>query len=77
MLDISLGGVFIPAPLVWAGGAFLLSSLIDRTLSHTRFYRLVWHRALFDAAVFVMLWTGISAVAYHLAFSSPTASVAP
>jgi hypothetical protein len=73
MLEVTLGGVFVPAALVWAGGAFVLSSFIERLLSRTRFYRLIWHRALFDAALFVMLWGVISAVAYQLAFSAPMA----
>jgi len=68
MLEINIGGVFVPAALVWAGSAFVLSSLIDRLVSRTRFYRLVWHRGLFDVAVFVLLWGAISAGAYHLAF---------
>jgi len=73
MLEINLQGVYVPAPLVWAGVAFVLCGLFDRLLSRTRLYRLVWHRGLFDAAVFVILWGAISAVAYHLAFSAPLA----
>ena len=68
MLEIDVGGVFVPAVLVWAGAAFLLSSLLDRALSRTRFYRLVWHRGLFDFAIFVILCGAISAGAYRLAF---------
>ncbi|HUK01332.1 MAG TPA: DUF1656 domain-containing protein [Steroidobacteraceae bacterium] len=74
MLEIDVGGVFVPAVLVWAGGAFVLSSGVDWLLSRTRFYRLVWHRALFDFAIFVMLWGAIAAGAYHLAFCSAAPS---
>lgn len=70
MLEINVGGVFVPAVLIWAGGAFVLSSLIDRLLSRTRFYRLVWHRGLFDFAIFVILWGAILAGAYQMAFSA-------
>jgi Protein of unknown function (DUF1656) len=66
--EVNLSGVFLPAALVWAGIAFLLSSVTSRTLSRTGFYRLVWHRALFDVAMFVLFWGAISAVAYHMAF---------
>jgi len=76
MLEINIGGVFVPAALVWAGAAFLLSSIIERVLSRTRFYRLVWHRALFDFAIFVLLWGMISAGAYYLAFSAAVTKVA-
>jgi hypothetical protein len=69
MLEINVGGVYLPAPLVWAVAAFALSILIERVLSRTGFYGLVWHRALFELAVFVILWGAISAAAYHMAFS--------
>jgi hypothetical protein len=70
MQEVNLGGVYLPAALIWAGIAFLLSSVISRTLSRMGFYALVWHRALFDAALFVLFWGAISAVAYHMAFKS-------
>jgi hypothetical protein len=69
MLEINVGGVYVPAPLVWAGIAFLLASLVERACARAGFYALVWHRALFDLAVFVILWGAISAGAYHIAFS--------
>ncbi len=69
MLETNIGGVYVPAALVWAGAAFILTILIERLLGWTGFYRLVWHRALFDLAVFVILWGAISGAAYHLAFS--------
>jgi hypothetical protein len=70
MQELNFGGVFVPAALLWAATAFFLSSLLGRALSRTGFYDLVWHRALFDVSVFVILWGAISAVAYHMAFSS-------
>jgi hypothetical protein len=70
MQEVNLSGVFLPAALLWAGIAFLLSSVISRILSRVGFYVLVWHRALFDAALFVLFWGAISAVAYHMAFES-------
>jgi hypothetical protein len=70
MQELNFGGVFVPAALVWAAAAFSLSSVTGRVLSRTGFYNLVWHRALFDVSLFVILWGAISAIAYHLAFSS-------
>ena len=70
MQEISLSGVFVPAALLWAGVAFFLSSVISRLLSRTGFYALVWHRALFDFALWLILWAAISAIPYHVAFSS-------
>ena len=71
MQEVNLSGVFLPAALVWAGIAFLLSSAISRLLGRMGLYALVWHRALFDAALYVILWGAISAVAYHMAFGAP------
>jgi hypothetical protein len=71
MQELHLGGVFVPAALVWAGSAYVLSSLIGRVLSRTGFYDRVWHRALFDFSLFVILWGAISAIPYHIAFSKP------
>jgi len=56
--------------LLWAAAAFVVSSLLTRALSRTGFYALVWHRALFDVSLFVIVWGAISAIAYHMAFSS-------
>jgi len=68
--EVNFSGVYLPAALVWAGIAFLLSSVTSRTLSRMGFYALVWHRALFDVVLFVLFWGAISAVAYHMAFES-------
>jgi hypothetical protein len=70
MLELNFNGVFVPAALIWATAAFVLSSLIGRALSRTGFYECVWHRALFDVSLFVFLWGAISAISYHVAFSS-------
>jgi hypothetical protein len=70
MREVNFGGVFVPAELLWAAAAFVVSSLLTRALSRTRFYALVWHRALFDVCLFVLVWGAISAIAYHVAFSS-------
>ena len=70
MLEINIGGVYVPAALVWAGAAFVLSLLVERVLVRTGCYRLVWHRALFDLAIFVILWGAVTASAYEMAFSA-------
>ena len=70
MQEVNFGGVFVPAALLWAAAAFVVSYLLTRALSRTGFYTLVWHRALFDVSLFVIVWGAISAIAYHLAFSS-------
>ena len=69
MLEINIGGVYVPAALVWAGAAFVLSLLVERVLARTGCYRLVWHRALFELGIFVILWGAISVGAYQMAFA--------
>ncbi|MDE2517404.1 MAG: DUF1656 domain-containing protein [Rhodospirillales bacterium] len=53
--EISFGGVYVPSLLIWALIAFLLNFVLRRVLYALGFYRLVWHRALFDTALFVIL----------------------
>jgi hypothetical protein len=57
--EMSIGGVFVPALLIWALIAFVLNVGLRRLLYAAGFYRFVWHRALFDAATFVILLAGV------------------
>jgi len=63
MGEMSIGGVFVPSLLVWALIAFALNLVLRRVLYAARFYRFVWHRALFDAATFVILLAGVVTLA--------------
>lgn len=45
----------LPAFAVFAAIALLLQLVINRFLGAFGFYRLVWHRALFDLAIYVIL----------------------
>ena len=53
--EINILGVFVPALLIWALVAFGLRMLVCQALLRAGFYRHVWHRPLFDTAVFVVL----------------------
>jgi hypothetical protein len=59
--EINLYGVYVPWLLVLS----LLSLAVSRGLRHLLarigFYRLVWHPALFDAALFVIVLGGLAA----------------
>lgn len=70
MQEVSFSGVFLPAALVWAGIAFLLYSGISRLLGRIKFYELIWHPALFDFALWLILWAVVSAIPYQVAFSN-------
>jgi hypothetical protein len=53
--EFDIYGVYFPAFAVFAAVAFLLQLVINRFLRAIGFYRLVWHRALFDLAIYVIL----------------------
>jgi prolipoprotein diacylglyceryltransferase len=77
MQEVNVSGVFLPAALVWAGIAFVLSALIGRGLGRTRFYDLIWHRSLFDFGLFITLWGILCGVAWHVAFSDTGGAFRP
>ena len=52
---IDIYGVLVPALLLWIIVAYVLSALLRRLMQRFDLYRLVWHRALFDFAIFVCL----------------------
>lgn len=53
--EFDIYGVYFPAFAVFAAIAFLLQVVIKRLLDAYGFYRLVWHRALFDLAIYIIL----------------------
>jgi hypothetical protein len=53
--EFDIYGVYFPTFAVFAAIAFLLQVVIKRLLDAFGFYRLVWHRALFDLAIYVIL----------------------
>jgi protein AaeX len=64
--EFDIYGVYFPAFAVFAAIALLLQLVINRLLDANGFYRLVWHRALFDLAVYVILLAVITAVGASL-----------
>jgi hypothetical protein len=61
--EISIGGVFVPGLLVAALLALVASLILRRIFVRIGLHRLVWHPALFDLAVYVLL---LSAIARYL-----------
>jgi hypothetical protein len=60
--EVNLYGVYVPWLLVLTLLALLLSQLLVRLLARCGFYRLVWHPALFDAALFVLTLGALAAL---------------
>ena len=59
--EFDIYGVYFPAFAIFAAIAFLLQLVINRFLNAAGFYRWVWHRALFDLAIYVILLGVITA----------------
>jgi len=53
--EFDIYGVYLPTFAIFAAIAFLLQVMIKRLLNAYGFYRLVWHPALFDLAIYVIL----------------------
>ena len=58
--EIDIGGVLITPFLAWAVIALLINAVLMRIFDRIGLYRLIWHRHLFDAAVFVILFAGVT-----------------
>ncbi|NOJ96935.1 DUF1656 domain-containing protein [Corallococcus sp. CA049B] len=61
--ELDVQGVFVPTLLVWALVAVALGVPLRRGLSALHVYRWVWHPALFDLALFVLLWFAVTFIA--------------
>lgn len=67
--EADIDGVFISAVLVSALIALGLSFVVRRLLALIGAYRFVWHPALFDTALFVILWAVVIALPIRLPLS--------
>ena len=61
--EFDIYGVYFPAIAVFAAIAFVLQLAIKRFLEAYGIYRFVWHRALFDLAIYVNLLAVVTAAA--------------
>ncbi|MEW9582769.1 DUF1656 domain-containing protein [Paraburkholderia sp. DGU8] len=62
--EIDVFGVFVPAVLVLMLIAYLINLVIRAVLARVGFYRLVWHRSIFDLGVYVLV-LGLVVVVSH------------
>lgn len=65
--ELDLYGVFVPSLSAWMTIAFVVSLAVRWGLARTGFYRLVWHRPLFDLALYVVLLGCVVSLALPLA----------
>lgn len=58
--EVSLFGIYVPPLLLLMLPALLVSRLLGVMLARVGFYRLVWHPALFDVSLFVIVLGALS-----------------
>ena len=63
--ELSLYGLYVPTLLPLAIGALIATRLLGRLLLRLGAYRLVWHPALFELALFFIVLGGLSAWLSH------------
>ena len=64
--DVDLSGVFLPTLLVLMGITYVLDLLVHGLLMRLHFYRLVWHRALFNVALYALLLGAVDSLSRYL-----------
>lgn len=64
--EVSLYGIYVPPLLLLALLAFGLSRLCSRLLARTGWYRHVWHPALFDFSLFVIVLGSLVHLGFNL-----------
>jgi hypothetical protein len=66
--ELNIDGVFIAPLAVWSLVAFGVKLVLRQVLMRLGLYRMVWHPALFDTALFVILWALVAALSAQLPF---------
>ncbi len=59
--EVSIHGLYLPPLLLLALAALVVCRILNLALARTGFYRRVWHPALFDFSLFVIV---LGALAY-------------
>jgi hypothetical protein len=63
--EIDIFGVFVPAVLVLMLIAYLINVVIGKVLTRIGFYRLVWHRSIFDLGIYVFVLAAVIVVSHR------------
>jgi hypothetical protein len=62
--EIDIYGVFLPAVLILMLVSYLLCLVVTRLFARAGLYRFVWHRSIFDLAIYVIV-LGIVVIVSH------------
>jgi hypothetical protein len=58
--ELHLFGVYMPAALLWAVLAAVVTFLLRGLLQRLPLHRILWHPALLEVALFVLMWRGLA-----------------
>jgi hypothetical protein len=61
--ELHLFGVYMPAALVWAVLAVMLTFALRGLVLRLPLHHLLWHPALLELALFLLIWLGLSCLA--------------
>ncbi|MFJ3485777.1 DUF1656 domain-containing protein [Pseudomonas sp. NPDC090202] len=64
--DLDISGIFLPTFLVLMGIAYVIFLVVHALLSRAHFYRLVWHRALFNVGLYALLLGAVDTLSRYL-----------
>ncbi|NML31652.1 DUF1656 domain-containing protein [Paraburkholderia antibiotica] len=64
--EIDIFGVFVPSVLVLMFIAYLINLALRTVLAYVGFYRLVWHRSIFDLGIYVLVLGLVVVVSHRL-----------
>jgi hypothetical protein len=64
--EIDVLGVFVPSVMVLMFIAYLVNLVIRSVLARIGFYRLVWHRSIFDLGIYVIVLGLVVIVSHRL-----------
>jgi hypothetical protein len=60
--EVNIFGIYVSSVVVTALLAWIATMVLRRVLERMGAYRHIWHPALFDTSLFVLLWAGTSAL---------------
>jgi protein AaeX len=63
--EVSLFGIYVPPLLLLMLPALFVSRVVGALLARAGFYRLVWHPALFDLSLFVIVLGSLAFFAFN------------
>jgi len=64
--EFNLYGIYFPWPLVLGVITLGVAWVVRRVLARVGFYRIVWHPALFDLAIYVVLLYGVYLISPYI-----------